>query len=299
MGHDLSRRDLLKAGGGAFAAAAIGPHLGLHGALGQTPKRGGTVSLRLWDPPHFDPHLTISYKTNVLYTFTHSRLLKFKAGPWVSPGSFVLDGDLAESWSQPNETTYVFKLRKGVRWHAKPPVNGRELTAEDVVYSMERFRTVTGNPQNYLLGAVDKVEATDRYTVKVTLKEPYAWFPDVVANPMTGAIVAREAVDKFGDLKKWEATVGTGPWMLDSYRPNIGMTLVRNPHYFVPGLPYLDRVELVVDEDQSSRIAAFLSGRYDLGTEFMGTINRPDWNQLKDQLAKHRPGLRTLELPSN
>jgi peptide/nickel transport system substrate-binding protein len=61
----------------------------------------------------------------------------------------------------------------------------------------------------------------------------------------------------------------------------------------------MDRVELVVDEDQSSRIAAFLSGKYDLGTEFMGTINRPDWNQLKDQLAKHRPGLRTLDLASN
>jgi ABC-type transport system substrate-binding protein len=164
---------------------------------------------------------------------------------------------------------------------------------------MERFRSLIGNPQNYLLGAVDKVEATDRYTVKVTLKEPYVWFPDIVANPMTGAIVAREAVDKFGDLKKWEATVGTGPWMLDSYRPNIGMTLVRNPHYFVPGLPYMDRVELVVDEDQSSRMAAFLSGKYDLGPEFMGTINRPDGNQLKDQLAKHRPGLRTLDLASN
>src|SRR5262249_18611410 len=70
--------------------------------------------------------------------------------------------------------------------------------------------------------------------------------PDIAANPMTGAIVAREAVEKFGDLKKWEATVGTGPWMLDGYRPNIGMTLLRNPHYFVPGLPYIDRVQLVV-----------------------------------------------------
>src|SRR4029453_11097844 len=47
-----------------------------------------------------------------------------------------------ESWSQPDETTYFFKLRKGVRWHPKPPVNGRELTAEDVVYSFERFRSV-------------------------------------------------------------------------------------------------------------------------------------------------------------
>jgi peptide/nickel transport system substrate-binding protein len=88
-------------------------------------------------------------------------------------------------------------------------------------------------------------------------------------------------VEKFGDLKKWEATVGTGPWMLDSYRPNTGMTLSRNPHYFLPGLPYADRVELVVDEDQASRMAAFLGSKYDLGPEFMGVINRPDWSQLK------------------
>ena len=292
---DFSRRDLLALTGLALAGTAVTPSA-LHA---QTPKRGGTLTLRVWDPPHFDPYLVVAYKTQVVYSFTHSRLLKHKAGPSVQLGSFTLEGDLAESWSQLSETTYVFRLRKGVRWHTKPPTNGRELTADDVVYSMDRFRNLTSNPQNYLLGSVDRVEATDRYTVKVTLKEPYVWFPDIVANPMTGAIVAREAVEKFGDLKKWEATVGTGPWMLESYRPNVGMTLVRNPNYFVPGLPYIDRVELVVDEDQASRVAAFLARKYDLGTEFMGTINRPDWNQLKDQLAKHRPGLRTVELPSN
>ena len=292
---NLGRRDLLTRGALIAAGATLAPSM----LRAQTPKRGGTVTIRVWDPPHFDPYLIIAFKTQIVYSFTHSRLLKHKAGPSVPPGSFVLEGDLAEFWTQPDETTYVFRLRKGVRWHPKPPVNGRELTADDVVYSMERFRTVKGNPQNYLLGAVDKVEATDRYTVTVTLKEPYVWFPDIVANPMTGAIVARECLEKFGDLKKWEATVGTGPWMLDSYRPNFGMTLVRNPHYFIPGLPYIDRVELAVDEDQASRMAAFLGKKYDIGPEFMGTINRPDWNQLKDQLQKHRPGLRTLELPSN
>jgi len=292
---DFARRDLLALSGLAFAGAMLEPSA----VRAQTPKRGGTLTLRVWDPPHCDPYLVVAFKTQVVYSFTHSRLLKHRAGPSVQPGSFVLEGDLAESWSQPNETTYVFRLRKGVRWHPKPPTNGRELTADDVVYSMDRFRNLIGNPQNYLLGAVERVEATDRHTVKVTLKEPYVWFPDIVANPMTGAIVAREVVEKFGDLKKWEATVGTGPWILDSYRPNIGMTLVRNPHYFVPGLPYIDRVELVVDEDQASRMTAFLAKKYDLGPEFMGAVNRPDWNQFKDQLAKHRPRLRTVDLPSN
>ena len=159
----------------------------------------------------------------------------------------------------------MFKLRRGVRWHAKPPVNGRELTADDVVYSMERFRTVKGNANAYMLASVDKVEALDKYTVRFTLKEPFVWFLDVLANPMAACIVAKEAVEKFGDLKKPEAVIGTGPWMLDSYRPNVGFTYVRNPGYFVSGLPYIDKVEAVVDEDNASRMAAFLAGKYDLG----------------------------------
>jgi len=106
-------------------------------------------------------------------------------------------------------------------------------------------------------------------------------------------------VEKFGDLKRAEAVVGTGPWMLEAHRPNTGLTLVRNPHYFVPGLPHIDRVEIVVDEDNASRTAAFLAGKYDLGWEFPGTINRSDWVQIRDQLKGRRPGLQTLEFPSN
>src|SRR5262249_6404629 len=224
---------------------------------------------------------------------------KHKAGPAVAPASFPIEGDLAESWSQPTETTYVFKLRKGVRWHPKPPVSGRELTAEDVRYSVERFLTVKGNPMAYMLSSVDRVEAVDRYTVRFVLKEPFSWLLDVLATPMAVAIVARECVEKFGDLKKAEAVVGTGPWMLDSYRPNVGLTFVRNPNYFVPGLPYIDRIDYLVDEDNASRMAAFLSGKYDLGWEFPGSINRTDWVQLKDTLKHKRPNLRTAEFPSN
>ena len=89
--------------------------------------------------------MTISYKTHIALSFTHSRLLKHKAGPGVVPGTFLIEGDLAESWMQPSETTYVFKLRNGVRWHNKPPVNGRELTADDVVFSVNHFLTAKGN----------------------------------------------------------------------------------------------------------------------------------------------------------
>ncbi len=298
-GTDLTRRDLLKLGGAAVAGAALATGPGPAPATAQAPKRGGTVTIRTWDPPHFDPHLQVSYKLHVAISFTHSRLVKHRAGPGVTPGSFPIEGDLAESWTQQNESTYVFKLRKGVRWHSKPPVNGRELTAEDVVYSVERFRTVKGNANAYMLRALDKVEAVDRHAVKFTLKEPSVWFLDMLANPMAVAIVAKEAVERFGDLKKPEAVIGTGPWMLDSYRPNVGLTYVRNPGYFMPGLPYIDRVEAIVDEDNASRMAAFLAGKYDIGWEITGAINRVDWVQIKDVLKQRRPNLKTAEYASN
>ncbi len=294
---DLSRRELMKLGGTALAGAALGPQA----AHAQTPKRGGTLSLKMWDPPHFD-HMGpggISYKIHIPMTFTHSRLVKHRAGPGVQPGTFPIEGDLAESWSQSNDTTYVFKLRRGVKWHPKPPLNGRELTAEDVVYTVERFTTLKGNANAYMLASLAKVEALDKHTVRFTLKEPFAWFLDILANPMAVGIIAKECVEKFGDLKKPESFVGTGPWMLESYKPNQGLTLVRNPHYFLSGLPHIERVEMFVDEDKASRISAFLSGKYDLGTEFPGSIDRVDWVQIKDSLKTKRPNLKTLEFPAN
>ena len=290
----LSRRDLLTVGAGAVAAGVAPAR-----AQAPAPRRGGTLTLRGWDPPHFDPVLTISYTTHVVASFTHSRLLRHRAGPGVKPGTFALEGDLAESWQQTSDTTYVFKLRKGVRFHPKPPVNGRELTADDVRFSVERLLTTAGAGNAVMLRSVDRVEALDRHTVKFTLKEPFAWLPDILANPMAVAITARECVEKFGDLKRPEAVIGTGPWMLEGHKPNTGITLVRNPNYFVPGLPHIDRVEILVDEDNASRTAAFLAGKYDLGWEFPGTINRSDWVQIRDQLKTRRPGLQTAEFPSN
>ena len=294
----ISRRALLAAGATGLAAAALPSRATAQTSASQTPKRGGTLNLRAWDPPHFDHILAHAYRTHVVVSFTHSRLLKHKAGPGVRPGTFPLEGDLAESWKQVNDTTYEFKLRRGVRFHGKPPVNGRELTAEDVRYTFEYILADKGSNVS-MFRSIAKVEATDRYTVRFTLKEPFAWFLDMIASPMAGAIIARECVEKFGDLKKAEAVVGTGPWMLDSYRPNVGLTLVRNPQYFMAGLPYIDRVELIVDEDNASRTAAFLAGKYDLGWEFPGTINRSDWLQILEPLKKRRPGLQVMEYPSN
>src|SRR5262249_38846541 len=185
----LSRRDVLKLGAAIAAGATVAPS-----AAAQDPRRGGTISVRMWDPPHFDLHAPggLSYKLHTLMTYTHSRLVRHRTGPAVQPGTFALEPDLAESWSQPNDTTYVFKLRRGVRWHPKPPVNGRELVADDVVYTIDRFLTTKGHANAHMLNSVDRVEAIDKYTVKFTLKEPCAWFLDTLASPMVVAIVAKD-----------------------------------------------------------------------------------------------------------
>ena len=289
--HGLSRRDALKVGGAALALAVTGSHGAPAPAEAQTPKRGGVLRLTVQaDPLHFDPHQTISFVTMVPLSLVYSRLVKVKAGPSVRPMTYPIEPDLAESWTQQNDTTYVFKLRKGVRWHPKPPVNGRELTADDVKYTYERFLTITGNPNKPVLEYVDRIEAVDKHTVKFTLKEPNAWFLDLLASTSTW-IVAKECVEKFGDLKKVESVVGTGPWMLERWEPNVKLVYVRNPNYFVPGLPYADGVDMLIDKDPSSRLATWLSGKTDFGPEYQHAVR---W--LDAPLARQRkPGLQTAE----
>jgi len=243
-------------------------------------------------PAHFDPHQTVAYSTMVPLSFAYSRLVMIKPG--AVPGTQPLDSDLAVSWDRQGDTVYIFKLRQGVRWQPKPPVNGRELTAEDVKYTYERFLTTKDNPNRPILAMVDKVEAPDRYTVKFTLKEPNAWFVDRLASTSTW-IIARECVEKHGDLKKWESVVGTGPWMLERYEPGARVSFVRNPYCFYPGLPYVDSVELVINPDPNAAVAAFLAGKYDFGPEYGMAIRRGDLAVAKKRLGKWWLSLPTRE----
>jgi len=290
LGSHVTRRDLLKLGGAAIAA---GSGLGLLEAgkvEAQAPKRGGTFRMRFHlAPVHFDPQQTLAFTTMLPLSFTHSRLVKVKAGSSVKPGTQPLEPDLAESWTQPNDTTYIFKLRKGARWHNKPPLNGREVTADDVKYSFDRFMQST-NPNRGLLEQVDKIEVVDKGTVKFTLKEPFAWFLDAVASTSTW-IVAKEAVEQYGDLKRPESCVGTGPFMLERYEPNLRLTYVRNPNYFIPGLPHVDGVDVAIETDPASAFAGWLSGRYDFGPEYGMVVRRSDLDAAKQR----KPGLQTQD----
>ncbi len=280
----VSRRDLLKAGlaaGTALSAWPLTHPPALWGAEAGPPKRGGTLRVRGWDPPHFDHHLTIAGFTQSTLSFVYSRLVRHKVGPDVQPGTFIVEPDLAERWEEVDDTTYVFHLRKGVKWHNKPPLNGRELVAEDIKFTYDRFLTEPGNANRYILEPVDRVEVVDRYTVRFLLKEPYVWLVSALAYPWSMWIIAPEVVQQFGDLKKPESAIGTGPFVLERYEPNVKAVFTRHPEYFRQDQPYVDGVEWLSIPDESTGLAMYRTGQIDCGPAAGWSVRQQDLEALK------------------
>jgi peptide/nickel transport system substrate-binding protein len=90
---------------------------------------------------------------------------------------------VAERWEALDDTTYVFSLRHGVRWHHKPPLNGCELVVDDVKFTYDRLLMEKGNANRYILEPLERVDVVDRYTVKSLLKEPFVWLANMLAYP--------------------------------------------------------------------------------------------------------------------
>jgi peptide/nickel transport system substrate-binding protein len=264
--HNVTRRALLHAGLATSMTLATWPFYrapALRAAEAGQPKRGGTLRVPGRDPQHFDPHLTFNVRTHTTLSFVYSKLVRYRVGAGTPSGTFLIEPDLAERWEAPDDTTYVFHLRYGVHWQNKPPVNGRELVAEDVKFTFDRFLAEKSNPLRYMLEPMDRVEVVDRYTVKFVLKEPYIWLLDVLATSKAMWIIAREVVEQFGDLKKPESAIGTGPFLLERYEPNVKTVFTRHPDYFLKGLPWVDGVEWLVIDDPSTGLAMYRTGQLD------------------------------------
>src|SRR5712691_3243355 len=283
----MNRRALLKAGLAASVTLSTWPlpHApALSAAEAGQPKRGGILRVRGWAMPHFDPHLTFHPGTHTTLSFVYSKLVRYRVGAGVPPGTFLIEPDVAERWEAPDDTTYVFHLRHGVKWQNKPPVNGRELVAEDVKFTFDRFLAEPANTLRYMLEPVDRVEVVDRYTVKFVLKEPYVWLLDVLATSKAMWIIAREVVEHFGDLKKAESAIGTGPFLLERYEPNVKTVFTRHPAYFLTDQPYVERVEWVVLDDPSTALALYRTGQLDCGPGQGGSfaaVRQQDLDALK------------------
>jgi peptide/nickel transport system substrate-binding protein len=168
---------------------------------------------------------------------------------------------LAESWRFLDPTTVEIKLRQGVKFQNVPPVNGRELVADDVLFSWRRLLDRVPLP---VADAMTSMEALDRYTIQIKTKAPQPLLiPDGLFAFRGAAIVAREAADQEGRYDKRENIIGTGPFILTEYTPGVGHVAKRNPDYWVKGRPYLDGLRIPIMRDQSTRIAALLVGKLD------------------------------------
>jgi len=212
----------------------------------------------------------------------------------------VATGRLAESWEIPDDTTMIFHIRQGVHFHDKPPTNGREMTADDVVFSLKRLWE---SPKSYHSKNFPweknlvSITAPDRWTVVVKAL-PGRLGPVHYPVAFYTKIVPREAVEKYGDLGDWRNTVGTGPFMLVDYVSGSSATFVRNPNYWMKDpfrpenrLPYLDGVKYLIIPDVSTRMAALRTGKLD----HIGGLTAPVGWEDAAGLMKTNPELKYLE----
>ncbi len=262
----VTRRTFLRTSAGAgVGAAAIGlvgcgddddddeatATAAAAGAATAEPKRGGTIKTPSTPaiPPHFDPHTSSLTGSGAFGPLVYSTLLRLRVK------DYLPEPQAAEKMpEQPDNLTFIFKLAPGIKFHAKDPVNGRAATAQDVVYSLERNRT-PNNPtfinRSHLL-SVDKIEAVDDRTVRLTTKEPDAVMLTVLAlNTMV--IVAPELVEKFGDLRQDATAIGTGPFTLEKFNRDTNIVWKANPNYFKKGLPRVDGAETLMLVDAYPR----------------------------------------------
>jgi peptide/nickel transport system substrate-binding protein len=191
-------------------------------------------------------------------------------------------------------TEIVFTLRKGVKFDNRPPLNGRELTSADVKYTFERLLSPeVKSPVRALYEKIKSIETPDPYTVRFTLAEPYA--PFVAFTALTFAcILPKEVVEKFGDLKKWESAIGSGPFIMEKYEPNVRILYKRNPDYYEKDRPYLDGVEIRIIKSPEVMSAAVRSKELDLGM----ILPFADYEATQEMLRVH-PDMKRVEFHSN
>jgi peptide/nickel transport system substrate-binding protein len=269
----LTRRRLVQAGVGA-AALGLSTACGRQGSSGTSagatsarpaqPKSGGTLNyaggpVGSWDTQgrSFDPMITTQTGARSL-TLYYERLLGNNVV------THEVEPELALKWEQASPTEYVFHLQPNVKWQNKPPLNGRLMTTDDVLWSFQRAQT--NDPKFYtrsLLTNVDRVEAPDASTIKFTMKAPDASTLNKLSTDNL-VVLSREIFEKNPKPETAESAVGTGAFLMKSIEEGVGAEYARNPDYRRPGMPYLDVFRTRSFPDAQTSWAAFLAGQIDV-----------------------------------
>ena len=183
-------------------------------------------------------------------------------------------GALAESWEQTDLTTAILHIREGVKWQNVPPANGREMTVDDVLYSIEVFQD---NPRSNMYAPTEEsrlqVRALDQHTIEITWSEPDA--VSTLLRIIGFSILNKEVIEAYGGLpdalSDWKALIGTGPYIIKDVLPDSSCTWEKNPNYwqydpFHPDnrLPYIDTLTGLVITDTATALAALRTGKLDL-----------------------------------
>ncbi len=210
-------------------------------------KPGGEIRVAMdQDPVSLDTHIEASYRTQYVVQGAYNRLLNLSS-------DLVIGPELATSWEQPDPTTLTLKLRDGVKFHNVAPANGRVLTAEDVVWNINRIATNRPEFQRrYMFEDVTSVTAPDASTVVIKLRQPFAPLLAYLANPFNG-MAAKEAAGD-GDLRT--KVLGTGPFLYKEGQKGVSYKLAKNPDYWQQNRPYLDGLTISIIPDAGSRIGA-------------------------------------------
>jgi ABC-type transport system substrate-binding protein len=228
----------------------------------------------------FDPHQTQFGPMYAMHSAIFSKVLQYD-----DDANQVMSTDLADGMpEQPDKLTYIIKLHKGAKFHNNaraqgnfPNVAGRELTAEDVKYSIER-QINDNSPQKalyYRAGqwkTIDKLELVDNYTLKITTKAPTAPFLHYLAD-RNSFIVAKELVDANDTMNTDKAMIGTGPFQLEEFKSVEVVKVRRNAGWFAAddsprgigtGRPFLDGYDsLWTPQSDSTQEAALNSKQVD------------------------------------
>ena len=269
------------------------------------PQYGGTLTVaRKNTPPEVDGYF--GHPSQMAYTGDVERLGivnwaidrdVFNFGNAYIPPE-VLVGSLAESWETPDPVTIIINVRKGVRWHDEEPVNGRELTAQDVEYNYHRYLGLgsgftQGSPFIAQWEALDdigieSITATDKYTVVFKLAGPSLDALKVIVITNPAVINAPEVIKAYitteepdGHIPDYRALVGTGPFMLVESIEATSMTWTKNPNYWgydekypENRLPYIDELRALVIPEETTRLAAMRSAKIDhMGISTGGNIS--------------------------
>jgi peptide/nickel transport system substrate-binding protein len=167
---------------------------------------------------------------------------------------------LAESWEQTSPTTYVFKLRQGVKFS-----NGRDMTVEDAVGSIQRIiDPKTGSYWALEMGAVKEIKKLDNSTMQIELSSPHTPLIHALSATMSSIMPMKEIAA--GEMDPTKQMLGTGPFMVESHAQDDHWVLVRNPHYWRAGLPKLDKVIIKILPSDQARIAGLRDGSIDIAS---------------------------------